>query len=167
MTRLRMFDGPFDPAGTPPPGPFTIPPLPRPHEAAHVYPDGVPAPGALAFDTGMPDEGSASGTLTTQPEYALPVALTFRTERHEAEAGYVSAYARETSARVGYECAWPPMTKTDADALTTKLLAARTVPVNWTPPGESAGAWRLVGVPVVEKLAGSVWRVRGTLAKVR
>lgn len=162
-----MFCGPYDAAGTPPPEPFATPALPRPHEPTPTYPDWMPAPGALAFDTGMPDEGTASGTLSTQPEYALPVSLTFRTTRHEAEAGYVSTYARETTARSAFACAWPPMTKTDADAMQATLLAARTVPVNWTPPGEAAGAFRVVGVPSVEKIAGAVWRVRATLAKVR
>jgi hypothetical protein len=151
-----------------PPLPVPLPRLPEPHETTPTYPEHVVEPGELVLDAGPPGEGTASGTLTLQPAFALPVAIRFRTERHEAMGGQPSTYSRETSPRRAWQCTWPALTTAERGTLVSQLRAAMETPINWTPPGDAARVVkvRLPG-PADRPIAGAVWEVSAILVEVR
>lgn len=182
MTRSTRFagidyvttDGAAVEVEEPTPNPEAPDPVPpEPGATTPTYPDDVPAPGALAYDAGAGDEGTASGTLSIQPSYALPLALRTRVAEFESDLGYTDRQARQTASRRGYDCVWGALS--DADKVTVLTLfdasqegAAQSVPFNWTPSGATAGTWVVRGVPRIEQLKRSAaWSVSARLVETR
>lgn len=173
LGRMQMIGVLF--GATPAAAPPTSPPVvtPDPTESAPTYPDYQPSPGAVVVDTGVPGEGTASGTLTIQPAFVLPMDLRRRVDRFESELGYSTVYNRQVSSRILYVCSWGPLSQSDYDTLMA-FFAARidvanrtTVPFNWTPDGESAGVYRLRFGTLRSSFSERSWRADAELVKAR
>lgn len=151
--------------GTPPEEP---PPSPPPGEDPPSLPDWAVSAGALVYDTGPnAGEGTASGTLTHQPHWALPFARQFRTDLHRSTLGHTFAYARQTDARRRYDCTWRALTTAEADTTAAELEAAKQVPINWTPPGKTAGTWKVEGEVERPHAGAAIDTIRAVLVETR
>ncbi len=110
---------------------------PAPGDVAPTYPSHVPTPGAIVEDSDPTDEGTAVGTLSIQPSFALPYVIEFaESDEIVAEQGQETVYARGRVSRRGFTCTWRGVTEAEKD---TVLSLLDETPFNWTPPGDAIG----------------------------
>lgn len=172
MSRITTFVGDFPTvAAVPPPAPDPIPPAPG--DPAPTYPDYVVAPGSIVQETSIPDEGTAVGTLTISPSYSMRQSYEYAgSTTFRPEQGNRTVYTQTRSSRSGYRLVFNGLTTTEKSTLMTFFDDHHTpggvVPFNWTPPGGSAGVYRLHSPAVpAAKRGGAVWNVVADLVELR
>lgn len=168
MSRITTFVGDFPAVATvPPPAPNPIPPAPG--DTAPTYPSYVPAPGSIVQDTTVPDEGTATDTLTFAPSYTMPQTYTFHgATQIRPEQGNRTVYATTRTARSGYRLTRNGLSTTERDTLKAFCDAHPDEPFFWTPPGGAQATYRLASNGYEEtKTGGAVWSVRIDLVRLR
>lgn len=168
MSRLTTFLGAYPTVAiVPPPSPTPVPPAPG--DTAPTYPSYVPTPGSIVQETAVPDEGTATDTLTFLPSYTMPQTYVFHgTQVFRPEQGNRTVYAGSRAPRSGYRLTRHGLTTAERDTLAAFMDAHPAEPFFWTPPGGSQGTFRLVSDSYEEqKTGGSVWSVRLDLVELR